>query len=120
MQKLGIQEVKELATAAAKLGTGAGKILEDGKVTFADTIHVPTILGGLKDLAGVDYKAVLPEAKDLDDTERAELGAHFSATFDLPNDSVEVVVEQGLELCLMALQAILTFVKIGEKAKAVA
>lgn len=117
MQALGITEVKELATAAAKLGTAAGKVLADGKVTLADTVHVPGILSGLKDLSGVEFSKLVPEMKDLDEAEREELAAHFSATFDIPNDTVEAVVEQGLALVLMALEAILAFVQVGAKAK---
>lgn len=119
MQKLGIQDIKALATAGAKMGTATGKILEDGKVDWRDTMHVPSVLGALKDLSSVDFGQVLPQAKDLDDAECAELAAHFKATFDLPDDSVEVVVEQGLELVLMALQAILAFAKVGEKVRTV-
>lgn len=120
MQKLDVTSLKQLATAGAKIGTATGKILADGKVDFTDVVHLPAVLNGIKDLSGVDYKALLPELKDLDDTERAELSAHFSATFDIPNDSVEVVVEQGLDICLMVLQAILSFVRVGEVTKTAA
>ena len=117
MATLGITEVKELATAAAKLGTAAGRILEDGKVGLADMVHVPMILGGLKDLSGVEFASLLPELKDLSEGERDELAAHFGALFDLPNDGVEAIVEQGLAIVLMALEAILAFVKVGDKVK---
>lgn len=119
-QKLGIENLKLVASFAAKFGTATGKVLEDGKVDWRDAGQVPAILGSLKDLGRADLKAVVPEAKDLDEAEQKDLAAHFKTTFDWPDDKIESIVEQGLELVLSALDAILTFQRIGAQVKAAA
>lgn len=115
---VGIENLKALATGVAELSTAVGNIMKDGSIGVGDLGQVPAIFAAIRHLAAADVKAVLPEAKDLSDPERVELAAHFSAVFDLPNDTVEVIVEQGLEMVLMGLQAILSFVAIKGKAKA--
>lgn len=113
MQQLGIENVKTLASVAAKMGTAAGKVLEDGVVDWRDTFQLPAFLGALKDVSKVDFKALVPEVKDLDEAEKADLSAHFQKTFDWPDDAVEGVVEQGLEIVLAALEAVLSFVRVS-------
>lgn len=120
VQQLSVQELKDLAGAVAKIGTGIGKVLEDGKVDWRDTVHVPAILSGIRELSEVSFQALLPELKDMDDAEREDLAAHFRGAFELPNDSTEAVIEQGLELVLMGLQAVLAFTKIGQAVKVAA
>jgi hypothetical protein len=117
MQKLGVQEVKDLASAVAKTGAAAAKILADGQVTLSDTVHLPGVLAGLKGFADVEYLALLPELKDLDEAERAELAKDFQSKFDIPNDTVEAVVEQGYALLLEGLDAVMAFLKIGQQVK---
>lgn len=117
MQALNIENLKSLTVAVAKLGVGMAGVLEDGTVTISDMKHIPAILGGLRSLSVVEYKKLLPEMKDLNDAEREELGKLFGTEFNIVNDSLEATIEQGLALLLMALQAIMTFVSIGEKVK---
>jgi hypothetical protein len=115
---LGVQDVKALAGAVAKGASVAAKVLADGDVNLRDMVHVPELFSALRGLAGVNYLSVLPQLTDLDEAEKAELAADFRAKFDLPQDTVEVVVEQGYAILLEAIQAVLAFVKVGQKVKA--
>lgn len=114
---LGVQDVKAVAAAVAKGTSVVAAILADGTVDFRDMIEVPALFSALRGFAGVDYKAVLPELKDLDDAEKSELAADFAAKFDLPSDSVEKVVEQGYAIVLEAVEAVLAFTKVGALVK---
>lgn len=120
MEKLGIADIKALSGGVAKLGSSVGKILEDGAVDFKDLPQIPGLLAGVREVSRANLSLVLPEVKDLDEAEKAELAADFSAKFDLPNDSVEGVIEQGYAILLEALEAILSFQKIGGLVKAAA
>jgi len=113
----GIDNVKLVLAAVAEAGTATGKIYEDGEVTLGDIRYVPALLKAVKELGAANYKEVLPEAKDISDEEKQELSVLFKEKFDLPSDSVEEVVEQGLDILLMAVQAILSLADIFKKVK---
>ncbi len=112
-----IANLKKLIGPTAKLATSIGGILADGQVTLGDMRYVPDIFSALRGYAGLDYTVVIPELKDLNDVEREELAKLFRDNFNISAETVEAVVEQGFDLLLMALQAILTFVTIGKTIK---
>jgi hypothetical protein len=112
-----IVNLKKLIGPTAKLATAIGGILADGQVTLGDMRYVPEIFGALRGFAGLEFSAVLPEMKDLTDAEREELARLFKTNFDITAESTEAVIEQGFELVLMALQAVVAFVTIGGKVR---
>lgn len=121
MQKLSIVNLTALTVALAGTATVAGKVFEDGEVTLGDLKHAKAALDTLKKYKGVDYKSLLPEAKDLDDKEREDLAALFAQTFVLPPaaKTTEEVVEAGLGYLLLAVQALGVFLPDATGAAAV-
>ena len=98
-EKLGIEELKEVLG----LGLALGELVE----ALSDGVGISDI----GKLVGVVKKApaavtalksgkVLPELKDLDVAEKAELKAYAMAEFDLANDKVEAAVEAGLSVVI--------------------
>lgn len=47
-----------------------------------------------------DIKQVVPEYRDLDDNERAELKAYVQSELDLIDDNVEVAIEMALSVAI--------------------
>lgn len=99
MEKLGIVEVKEVLG----LGIAVGQLVE----SLADGVGISDI----GKLIAVVRKApaavnaiksgkVLPEIKDLDDAEKAELKAYAASEFDLADDKVEAAIEAGLFIAI--------------------
>lgn len=72
----------------------------DGKLDWTD---VPTFIGPAKDaFAAVnDVKLCLTEIKNLTAEDKAELCTWFEGEFDIANDKVEKIVENGLESALV-------------------
>lgn len=99
MEKLGISEVKDVLG----LGLAVGELVE----ALADGVGISDIAK----LVGVVRKApsavsalksgkVLPELKDLDAEEKAELKAWAAQEFQLQNHNVEAAVEAGLNVAI--------------------
>lgn len=95
----GIQESKELIAFTLKLGNGLGASLEDGKLSFTDApkfmdamMAAPAAFQGISEVPA--------EMKDLDEAEKAELIAYAKTEFDIPQDKVEELVEEGLSLAI--------------------
>ena len=118
MENLGVENVRAFATAAAKTGTAAYGVFEDGKVDFTDLKYIPKVLSGIKGFTAVNYKEVLPELDDLSDDEKESLSAHFKTVFSIGGGSTEEIIEEGYGYILMAIQALFTFIDLGEKVKA--
>ena len=99
MEKLGISEVKDVLG----LGLAVGELVE----ALADGVGISDIaklVGVVKKapaaVAAIKSGKVLPELKDLDDAEKAELKAYAASEFNLANDKVEAAVEAGLGVVL--------------------
>lgn len=106
MAHLPATEVKKLVACIAGALTVGGQILADGKVGIGDLARLPQLLGELQGLTGVDYKAVLPQVADLDADELTDLATTFKAAFNLADDTVERVVENGIDIVLQVVQAV--------------
>ena len=114
-----IENVKLFLSSVAESGSVAGKVLADGKVGLSDVQYLPQLFFALKGLSSLNLKEVLPEAKDLSEEEKQELSALFKEKLELPASeaSVEEVVEQGLEVLLQAVQAVLGLIEVVRKVK---
>lgn len=113
-EKLGIESLKEATLAVAELSTGIASIVEGG-LALSDLKHVPKVISGIRHASKVKLAEVIPQAKDLDDAEKVELSALFKESFDIVNDDIEKVVEEGLAIVLEGLQALLSILNIGAK-----
>lgn len=92
-EKVGIDHIITVMDGILAIGTDLATALEDGKLSMVETIglskNIPAAIAAIK--AAPDLPA---EIRDLDDEERAQIIAHFSEKFDLPNDELEQRVEK--------------------------
>lgn len=95
MEKLGVQKLRLAILFALsfsqKIAVGAtdGFDWTDVSALIPDLLQIPAIVQ--------DSAAIVAEFKDLDEAERNELSAEISTTFDIPNDKVELYVEEALK-----------------------
>lgn len=115
MSVYGVEELKKIVTVASKIGNIAGKAFEDGKINASDLVLVTDLLQVFPLLLALNFGQVMPEAKDLQQSEVEELIAHFKAEFDLPQDSLEVTIETVLDIAITVEQAIVKLIKIFKK-----
>lgn len=108
MAHLPIDEVKKAATAVALSCNVVDGVFADGKVDFKDLARLPELLTALSRFSDVDAAKLLPQVADIEDAEVKELGAHFAAVFNLSNDTIEGLVEEGLNILLEGLEAFQT------------
>lgn len=98
MEKLGVQKLRLAImfalTFAQKTAQGAtdGFDWTDVSALIPDLLQIPAIVQSSAD--------IVAEFKDLDEQERNELSAEISTTFDIPNDKVELYVEEALKATL--------------------
>ncbi len=97
--KLGISEVKNVVSLALSLGELI-ESLSDG-VGISD---IGSLLSCAKKVspAITAFKSglVVPQLKDLNDDEKAELKSFIEAEFDLKDDALEMGVEKGLGIAV--------------------
>lgn len=102
-----VENFLALLDAAFKIQKGISAVAADGKAGFDDLKEVPALIGAVRQLWSVDYADILPEFKDLDDQEKAQVVARFKAGLDLDNDSLELNIEQGFEMAIELVKAVL-------------
>jgi hypothetical protein len=99
METLGIQNIKEVVKFVIELGEGIDRSLADKKIDFQD-------IGNL--LLAMNYAApafddigkVVPELKDMDESEKQELKDYIKSEFDIANDKLEVTIEKALAVVI--------------------
>lgn len=94
---LSIENVKMVCGFACSFANVVGKSYEDKKIDLKDLPLLMEVFSAIKDLMAIDFKAVWPEAKDMDEKEYAELVDFIKIKFDIPQDSIEERVEKILE-----------------------
>lgn len=95
----GTKELGEVLKFVCALANGIGEAAKDGEPSIGDATNLIPMLYKLP--AAVDGISELPaEAKDLSVEEMAALVAMVKDDLDLPQDKVEMAVEEGLELSL--------------------
>lgn len=103
----GIDETKELVGFLVALGNGVGETISSGKWSFGAVKNfVSAIQKALPALSGIDK--VPEELLELSFEERDELHNYISNEFDLEDDVIESVMEDGLRIVL----DLLTFVQV--------
>lgn len=101
----GIKELREMMTFFGQFATVTGEVTADGKVSLVELFKFATLWPVIA--PAIDgYKAAIPELKDLDTFERAELVAEFSKALKLPEQTTETVFEEGADLALHIVQFI--------------
>ena len=114
-EKLNIDDLKKLVAAIGSLGSVAGEVFEDGKISLTDLVSIGKLGIALSQLALIDYEKVLPEVKNLSSAEIMELHAIFADKFDMPQDALEAKVEKifltSQKLFAVIVEAIILFKK---------
>ena len=105
MEKLGIEEVK----AVVNCGLSVGELVD----ALADGVGLGDI--GALVRAGKSVKPaidavksgkIIPEIKDLDESEKAELKMWAGEEFDISNDDLEAKIEQGFNFGVDLLELV--------------
>jgi hypothetical protein len=95
----GTKELGEVLKFVCALANGIGEAAKDGEVSLGDATYLIPLLYKLP--SAVDGMSELPaEASDLSDDEIAALVAMIKDELDLPQDKIEVAVEDGLDLAI--------------------
>lgn len=116
-KKLGIENLKKVCSVIATLaGVGDAMGHTKGVERWNQLLGVG---GAIRSLNGLDLKQVLPEIKDLDAVERAQVLELFQKELDLKDDDLEAVVEEGLGIAADLASIIERSKALYEKAKAV-
>lgn len=107
---LGTENLKKLIKFGLDITKQIAEALKDGKVSTAEIF---SFLPQLMQVPGVvkSWPDIVAEFKDLSTEDRADLHTYFAGEFDIPNDKVEVFIENAL------LQAI-SLIKLVEEFKA--
>jgi hypothetical protein len=105
-----MKELKEALSFGIALGNGLGKSLEDGKIDFTDVINLWKAINTAN--AAIDGAFKIPaELAQLDDAKLLILRDFVKAEFDIPQDSVEAVIEAAIGLSLHAYKFVSIFKK---------
>lgn len=94
-----MKELTEVIEFVAELANAAGKAAEDGKPDLGDAIHMIPLLYKLP--SAIDGAGKIPEeAKSLDKEKMDELAAHFKDKLKLPQEKIELAIEDSLDIAL--------------------
>lgn len=99
MTKLPIKDLKEFILFGINVGNGWGKAMEDGKLSFTDIQYLLPVLTS----AGAAFDGfgnVLPQFKDMDVAELAEIKVFIGEKLDIPQDNIERLIEAGLNMAI--------------------
>lgn len=92
-----IKETKEAVGFIVAIANGVGKALQDGKINLADFgcfmdafLKAPAAFSGASEIPA--------ELADMDSAEREGLKQYIFEEFDIPQDKVEGIVEDALDI----------------------
>jgi len=101
----GIKETKELLEFGFKMQKAIVAAASDGKVDLTDApLFFPPLMASVKAFGGI--QGVSAELLNLDDVEKKELLDFARESFDLPDDQLEMLIED-------TIAEILDLVKLG-------
>lgn len=110
-----INTAKNIISIAARLGNIAGKSLDDGKISLADIVLLPSLAMVFVDLIKIEWKKFLPELKTLTDVQQADLISHFKTEFNIPQKSIEVSIESVLSVVVQLSHTIMSLIHLYKK-----
>lgn len=98
-EKLGITQSSELLLWAFAFIKAFGASLADGKISFVD---LPNFIGVMASSSAAfgGIESVFAELKDLSDEEKEEIMVLARAEFDLPDDQLELLIEDSFDAAL--------------------
>lgn len=107
-----IAELKKIVSFAARIGCGAGKVLQDGKVTLADFQYGPDFFMAFPILVQINWQMIMPEIKDFSAEETAELVNWFCSEFDIPQDTIEITIEKVLQIITNVVVMVMNLINV--------
>ena len=94
--KLPINDLKPLVALGVEMANVADKIGHTkGPGKYA---HLISLFDEVTALGAVNFKNVIPQAKDIDAEEMAELKTFIKEKFDIADDKLESVIEKALDI----------------------
>ena len=115
---IGIQNLMLAATIVATVGNTYDQVMADGKVSASDITALPTLFPALTGLFQVKYSELYKEVSDLDASEKGTLAQHFKNAFDLADNDLEAILEEGLDVVFDGLATIQSALAMLAKLKA--
>lgn len=114
--KLGVDNVKPMLGLVIELGNVTDKM---GRTQGMERYgQLMLLIDELAALGAVKIDQVIPELSDLDDVERASLMAYAKEKFDIADDKLEMVIEEGLAILVDAYSIVQRSIKLVKAAGA--
>ena len=112
--KLSIDNIKKCFDVLIASGIATAEIVNLPKEsTWFDKLKpIAGVLDDLYALIGTDFKAIIPEIKDLDSLELEELKLYFEEKFDIPQDDIEKKIESMIGLVIKISQLIPEIIEV--------
>lgn len=98
----GIENLKKLVKFACDFTKQVAEALKDGKFQWTDAFGFIDEAAQLPAVAK-SFPAVKQEVSELDENERKELYDYLVSEFDIPNEAVEVLIENSLAFAISAI-----------------
>ena len=106
-----MEQLKYVVHLAAALWNVACKVFEDCKVSIMDLPQIYKLLPLLSQAKDLDVEALKLELKEAKKEDLLALVEELKADLDLPQDKVEIMVEQGFEAIVNLICFLLAFKK---------
>lgn len=118
VEKHGIEGVKKILGLAVEAGNMVEKMVAEKGGRLKQFAHMMMLGDEVFALAGVEWKNLGNEFKDIDAAEMAELNTFVEEKFDLANDQVEVIVERSIKTLVSLGGSIMELVALGKAVSA--
>jgi hypothetical protein len=116
---MGIEELKKVAVVVAKIFNIGGEMMRDGKIDWQDSGQIMPLSMLFPSLSMINWGQVIPEAKDLSQSEALELLSTFNSALVLPQQNVEVTIELVLGLIISQAKIINDQIALVQKGLAI-
>lgn len=110
---LGIENLKKLIAAGLNFGKSAAAALADKKISFFEAIGLIPEAFALVGV-GKTWVEVQAEISELDEAEKLELKQFVSDEFNIPNDKLEVFIENAIQQIVSLNALIIEFKHIND------
>lgn len=103
-EQKGIENLTKVIAVPVEMGNIIGEIMGEEKRTLKTYLKFIQVCDELVDLFKVEWKELGPEVKDLTDVEKAQIIEVMKEKFDIPQDKIEMIVEESLsDLVVLAV-----------------
>ena len=92
-----MKETKDVVSFVVSLGNALGKSLDDGTIDLADSVNLLGPIMALPDAAD-GFSKVAGEIQAMSAEQRGEIVEMIKRDFDIPQDSVEALVEKAISI----------------------